>query len=274
MPLVHVESAGGAEVHVTDTGAPHPDAPVVVFGHGLLFSGRMFDAQVEALRGDHRCVTVDWRSQGRSPAAADGHDMDTLLADLLAVLDHLGLGAVHYVGLSMGGFVGMRLAARHPDRVRTLTLLDTSAGPEDPSKRIRYRLMAAVYRRVGIGPLRRPVQRMMFGRTFLAGPRAASVLDAWAGDLRVADRGGTVRAIHGVTDRVPATPALSAVTAPTLVVVGDEDVATPVAKAEAVAAGIADARLAVVRGAGHSSTVEAPDEVTALLRRFLEAHPG
>ena len=266
----------GAEVHVTDTGAPagRPDAPVVVFGHGLLFSGRMFDPQVAGLRAWYRCVTVDWRGQGDSPAAAGGYDMDTLLDDLVRVLDHLGLDAVHYVGLSMGGFIGMRLAARHPERVRTLCLLDTSAGPEDRLKALRYRLMAGAYPLLGIAPLRRPVSRVMFGRTFLAGPRAAEVLRAWAEVLGRNDRTGTTRAIRGVTDRTAVAPELARISAPTLVVVGAEDVATPVARARAVADAIPGARLVVVDGAGHSSTVEAPLAVTRLLRAFLDAHPG
>ena len=119
MPIAHVN---GADVHYTDTGAPpgNPDAATVVFGHGLLFSGWMFTHQVEALEDDYRCVTIDWRSQGKSPAARDGHDMDTLTLDLVALLDELGLDAVHYVGLSMGGYVGMRFAARYPDRVLSL----------------------------------------------------------------------------------------------------------------------------------------------------------
>jgi 3-oxoadipate enol-lactonase len=273
VPVVRLDDA---EVHITDTGPPpgRPDAPAVVFGHGLLFSGQMFAPQVAALRDDFRCVTVDWRGQGDSPAAPDGYDMDTLLGDLVGVLDHLGLGAVHYVGLSMGGFVGMRLAARRPERVRTLTLLDTSAGPEDRLNTVRYRLMAGVYGLVGIGPLRRPVTRIMFGRTFLAGPRAEDVVRDWAAVLARNDRAGTRRAIRGVTDRSAVTPELPRISAPTLVVVGDEDVATPLDKAEAVADAIPGAQLVVVDGAGHSSTIEAPEAVSRLLRTFLDAHPG
>src|SRR5688500_3593618 len=154
MPIAHVN---GADVHYTDTGSPpgKPDAPAVVFGHGLLFSGWMFSHQVEALEDHYRCVTIDWRSQGQSPMARDGHDMDTLTSDVLGLLDHLGLDAVHYVGLSMGGYVGMRLAARHPERVLSLALLDTGSGSEDADKVSKYRLLANVYLVVGPGPLRR-----------------------------------------------------------------------------------------------------------------------
>ena len=148
MPIAHVN---GADVHYTDTGSPpgKPDAATVVFGHGLLFSGWMFSHQVEALEDDYRCVTIDWRSQGKSPAARDGHDMDTLTLDLVALLDELGLDAVHYVGLSMGGYVGMRFAARYPDASSSLVLLDTDAGPEDPEVRPRYRMLANIYRLTG-----------------------------------------------------------------------------------------------------------------------------
>lgn len=274
MPLTEVN---GIRFHHTDTGPPpgRPDAETIVFGHGLLFSGWMFEPQVEALRAEYRCVTVDWRGQGGTPpvAGGDGYvaDMDTLLGDLVALLDHLALPSVHYVGLSMGGFVGMRLAARHPERVRTLTLLDTSAGPEDPEKVKQYRLLATVYRWFGFGPVRGKVEPIMFGPTLLGSPRRSEVVDPWLATLRTVDRKGMRAAILGVTDRLPVVDELSNIQAPTLVAVGADDVATPVAKSEAIASGIAGARLEVIADAGHSSTVEQPEAVTALLREHLAA---
>jgi pimeloyl-ACP methyl ester carboxylesterase len=77
------------------------------------------------------------------------------------------------------------------------------------------------------------------------------------------------KAIRGVTDRLPIADELVAITAPTLVIVGSEDTATPVAKAEAIAAGIKDSRLDVLTGVGHVSTLEDPDRITALMRDFL-----
>lgn len=271
MPLV---SVNGARVHVEDTGAPpgRPDAPAVVFGHGLLFSGLMFAAQVERLRSRYRCVTIDWRGQGRSPAAPDGYDMDALAADATAIVESLDAGPVHYVGLSMGGFVGIRLAARRPDLVRSLTLLDTSSGPEDPDKISRYRLLGRVYRWVGMGPLRGQVEPIMFGPTFLADPGSRVHTDDWMRVLKGVERRGMQRAIHGVTDRAPVHDLLPAITAPTLVVVGAEDVATPVAKAEAIHAGIAGSRLEVVPAAGHSSTIEQPAVLADLIEAHVDAH--
>src|SRR6266516_2952817 len=123
MPTLTVD---GAVIAYSDTGAPagSPDARTVVFGHGLLMSGRMFDAQIDALRGEYRCIAIDWRGQGDSPPARSGYDMDTLAGDAIALIEQVVGEAVHFVGLSMGGFVGQRVAARRPELVRSLTLLD------------------------------------------------------------------------------------------------------------------------------------------------------
>ena len=268
MPIVRVN---GADVHYTDTGAPlgTSDAATVVFGHGLLFSGWMFNHQVEALKDQYRCVTIDWRSQGQSPEARDGHDMDTLTLDLVALLDVLGLDTVHYVGLSMGGYVGMRFAARYPDRVLSLVLLDTDAGPEDPDVESRYRLLANVYRLTGVGPLRRQIEPIMIGPTFRSDPAGRAVIDKWITLLKKSSKAGIRRAVLGVTDRQSVTGEIGGIRARTLVAVGADDVATVPAKAEAVAATIGGAKLEIIPDAGHSSSIEQPDVVTRLIRDHL-----
>ncbi len=268
MPIAHVN---GADVHYTDTGTPpgNPDAATVVFGHGLLFSGWMFSHQVEALEDDFRCVTIDWRSQGKSPAARDGHDMDTLTLDLVALLDELGLGAVHYVGLSMGGYVGMRFAARYPDRLLSLVLLDTDAGPENPEVRSRYRMLANIFRLVGPGPLRKQIAPIMFGTTFREDPRGQAVIDEWVAMLKRSSKAGMRLAVLGVTERLPVLEEIGGISARTLVAVGADDVATVPAKSEVIAAGIDGAKLEIVPEAGHSSTVEQPDVLTRLIREHL-----
>ncbi len=269
MPVLEVNAA---RVFVSDTGPPAGDplAPTIVVGHGLLFSGEMFAAQVDRLHSRYRCVTIDWRGQGRSPAARSGYDMDTLTQDAVAVITGLGVGPVHYVGLSMGGFVGMRIGARHGDLLRSLTLLDTSAGPEDRDKVSRYRLLAAVYRVVGMGPVRSQVLPIMFGPTFLADPSGRPAIDAFLARLRQVDRAGMKKAIHAVADREAVVDLLPLVSTPTLVVVGAEDVATPVQKSEVIAAGIPGARLEIVPRAGHSSTIEQPEVLTDLIERHVD----
>ncbi|MFT4187014.1 MAG: alpha/beta fold hydrolase [Aeromicrobium sp.] len=263
MPLLEVN---GTQVHVTDTGG---DGPAVVFGHGLLFSGWMFHHQVDALKDRYRCVTIDWRGQGQTPPALGGYDMDTLCDDLVGVLDALGLDRVHYVGLSMGGFVGMRFASRHPRRIETLALLDTSAGPEDPEKAPRYRTLAKVYRWLGIGLVAKKVEPIMFSEAFIASPEGRATIDEWIAMLKKVPRGGMRQAILGVTDREPILPEIGVITAPTLVATGERDVATPVAKAEVIADEIPRSWLEIIPGAGHLSPLEQPEVVTRLLEEHL-----
>jgi pimeloyl-ACP methyl ester carboxylesterase len=116
MPTINVR---GKVIGYTDTGIPdgRPGAPTVVFGHGLLFGGWMFRAQITALEDRYRCVTIDWRGQGETPATGGGCDMDSLTADATGLVAALGVAPVHWVGLSMGGgFVGQRTPRRPAPR--------------------------------------------------------------------------------------------------------------------------------------------------------------
>ena len=268
MPILNSE---GASVHYTDTGAPdgRPDAPTVVFGHGLLFSGWMFSAQIDALRTDYRCVAVDWRGQGSSPPAEGGYDMDTLSRDAIALIEHLGVAPVHYVGLSMGGFVGQRIAARRPELLRSLVLLDTSPDREERSAAIQDIVLSFIYRYVGIGPVRRPAEKIMLGPTFRADPRSKAIVDEWIAMLSRCDREGIRRAILAVARRKGVADEIGAIKAPTLVAVGADDVPTPVKKSRRIVELVPGSRLEIIKNAGHSSTVEQPEAVTALLQSFL-----
>ena len=271
MPVLDV---GDASVAYTDTGAPpaRPDAPTIVFGHGLLFSGWMFHPQIDALRDRFRCVAIDWRGQGATPATRRGYDMDTLTGDAVAVIESLGVGPVHYVGLSMGGFVGQRLGARHGALLRSLTLLDTSADPEPPISAVEDLAMAAVYPLIGVRPLFPIVKRLMFGPAFRREPSGAPIITEFRSRLQQCDRRGTARAVRGVALRKSIYAELDRITVPTLVIVGADDKPTPTPKARRIADRVPGARLEIVPNAGHSSTVEQPAAITALLSDFLAAH--
>lgn len=267
-------SRAGTTIDYTDTGAPagRLEAPTILFGHGLLFSGWQFNLQIYALRRYYRCLAIDWRGQGASSGAARPFDMDTLTEDAAHLVRSLGVAPAHYVGLSMGGFVGIRLAARHPELVRSLVLMNTSAGPEDPAKADRYRTMARIYRFTGIGPLRRAVLPLMFGPAFLADPDSEDVIDEWERRLRRYPRSSVRDAVLAVANRAGVEDELAAIDVPTLVIGGAQDAATPPAHAQALAAGIRGARLEIIDDCGHSSPLERPDVVTELLRGFLLEH--
>ncbi|MBB6172296.1 pimeloyl-ACP methyl ester carboxylesterase [Nocardiopsis mwathae] len=267
MPTIQVN---GATIAYTDTGPPpdHPDAPTVLFGHGLLFSGWLFHHQVAELRDRYRCVTLDWRGQGDSPAASDGYGMDTLTADATALIERLGLAPVHYVGLSMGGFVGQRIGARRGDLLRSLVLLDTSADAEDPAKVGRYRLLASAYLLLGIRPVLGQILPLMFGPAFLASEESRPVVEEWTRRLRRCRRTGIRKAVLGVADRAPVHDEIAAIDVPTLVATGAQDAALPPDHARRIAARIPGARLEIITDAGHSSTIERPAAVNALIADF------
>lgn len=265
MPKLRIH---GAEIHYEERGAGDE---TIVFAHGFLFSGRMFDAQVEALEPRFRCVTFDFRGQGRSEVARSGYDVDALSEDAARLIEELGCAPCHFVGLSMGGFVGLRLAIRRPELLRSLILLDTSADPEPARERRRYRALALVARWLGLRVVVGRVLPILFGRSFLGDPSRAALRAEWRRRILANDRIGVFRAVGGVLGRAGLHEELGRIAVPTLILVGAQDVATPPWRAERIHAGIRGSRLVVIPGAGHSSPIEEPEAVTAAITRFLEA---
>lgn len=257
----------GTSLYVEDTG-PGSTGETIAFSHGLLWSAEMFAPQIAALRGRFRCVAWDHRGQGRS--AADRRHcigIELVWADAVALLEKLGTGPVHFVGLSMGGFVGIRMAARRPDLVSSLVIIESSAMPEPEENIPRYRMLSAASRMIGVRPLIGRVAPIMLGKTILGDP--ARKADVARFSAIMTRRKDIWRAVNGVIDRAGVEGELAQIRARTLVMVGDEDVATPRTKSEALVAGVHGARLVTIPRAGHSSTVEEPAVVTAALDAFL-----
>ncbi len=257
----------GTSLFYEDTG-PGSTGETLAFSHGLLWGTELFAPQLAALRGRYRCIAWDHRGQGRS--AADHRDcigMELVWQDAVHLIEALVKGPVHFCGLSMGGFVAMRMAARRPDLVRSLILLETSADPEPTENVPRYRLLNRVTRLLGTGVTRNKVAPIMLGKTILTDKGRRADVDRFS--QLMGRRRDIWRAVNGVVDRGGVYHELSRITAPTLVVVGDEDVATPRAKAEQIAGAIAGAKLVTIPRAGHSSPVEEPDLITAAIEQFL-----
>lgn len=244
-------------------------AETVLFSHGMLFSGEMFAAQVAALSDRFRCVCYDHRGQGRSSVPETGYDVESLTEDAAALIDALDLAPCHFVGLSMGGFVGMRLAARRPGLLRSLALVETSADPEPRTNLPRYRLMTLAARWLGLRAVVGRVMPIMFGASFMGDPDRAAERAAWRERIASGDRLGITRAVRGVLARRGVGHELGRIAVPVLIVVGEEDIAAPPDCARRMHALIPGARLVTIPRAGHSSTIEAPQEVSAALAGFL-----
>lgn len=264
MPTIEVN---GTTLYYEDTG-PGSTGETIAFSHGLLWGTEQFAPQIDALRGRYRCLAWDHRGQGRS-AADRRHTigMELVWHDATRLLERLVGGPVHFCGLSMGGFVAMRMAAFRPDLVRSLILLETTADEEPDENVGKYRVLTNVVKLLGPRAVMGRVRQIMLGKSILSDPARRAEVERFT--ALMARRKDIWRAVNGVIDRAAIHGELKRITAPTLVLVGDEDVATVPAKAERIAAGIAGARLVRLPRGGHSSSVEEPAAVTAAIEEFL-----
>lgn len=263
MPFIEVN---GARLHYLDEGQGVP----IVFAHGLCFSTAMYQPQVDALRDDFRCIRFDFRGQGRSEVTESGYDMDTLSEDAASLIEALGAAPCHFVGLSMGGFVGLRLAIRRPQLLRSLTLLDSSAQPEVPAHARAYRRLNFIARWFGLRPVIGRAEQILYGQSVLQDAARAEELARWRAGILASDRIGLNRAVVGVIEREGVEADLHKIDLPVLIAVGEEDVATTPDKSRFMHEQIRGSRMQLIQGAGHTPTLEQPEAVTQLLRQFFD----
>jgi 3-oxoadipate enol-lactonase len=256
----------GAELYYEEQGT---GSETIFFSHGLLWSCRMFDDQIAMLKDRYRCIAFDHRGQGQSEVTRGGYDMETLSEDAAALIEALGGAPCHFLGLSMGGFVGLRLAARRPELLKSLMLLETSAGPEPRENRAKYQQLNFIARWVSLGIVSKQVMKVMFGQKFLNDPARAKLRREWQQRLVHNHRKGITRATTGVITRQDVYEELEKIRVPTLILVGDQDVATPLPNAQRLHEGIVGSQLVIIPGAGHTSTVEEPAAVNAAISHFL-----
>ncbi len=266
--MPHLE-INGTRIFYTDAGAGEQ---TIVFSHGLLFSTEMWEAQIAHFAPRYRCIAYDHRGQGQSAAPADGYDMDSLTEDAAALIRALDVAPVHFAGLSMGGFVAQRLAVRHPDLLKSAIILDSSADAEPAENLPGYRQLNFILRWFGGRPIAGKLMPIMFGQSFLNDPARAAERKRWKAFLsRTPDRRGMSRAIKGVLERDDFLSELGRISLPVLIAVGEEDMATVPEKSERLHAAIPGSKLVRMRGAGHVSTIDAPDRVNAAMEAFLSS---
>ncbi len=237
----------------------------MIFLHGLGGTRTAWDPQLRALGSQFRCIAWDMPGYGASdpptqltfPAIADS---------LAGLLDTLDIESADLVGLSFGGMHALHTAIRHPRRVRRLVLADTSpafgldgTAPE-------------AWKATRLAPLEAGLAPADFAGSVLdaisakpLAPTVRSQLVASFGRISPAALRAAVECLphHDVRG------ALGRIDAPALVIVGEADRETPVAYAEALAAGLADATLEVLEGVGHLSPAEAPERFNQLVGDFL-----
>jgi len=265
MPIV---KANGVELFYTEQGK---GAETIVFGHGLLMDGSMWDLVTPHFTQDYRVICFDFRGQGQSARPGQGFEIDNLVKDIAALIQSLSETPVHYVGLSMGGMAGMPLAARHPELLRSLVLLDTSAQAEPRRNKNKYAVMSFIVKVFGIKSLVSRTLPLMFGKSTMKDPALRGVVKHWKGKL-LSLKKDILGPIYGVTGRRDVSGELSKIRCPTLIVVGEEDRTTPPSCARNIKANIANSQLEIIPQCGHSSALEKPEQVVELMKGFYAQH--
>ena len=250
------------EVSYTEDGPA--DAPVVVLSNSLGATRGMWDPQVPALAERYRVVTYDTRGHGTSPAPAGPYTLDDLVDDLVALLDRVGAPRAHVAGLSLGGMVALRLAAREPQRVHRLAVLCTSAKVEPQP----FLDRAATVRAEGTASIAPAVAGRWLTPPYAARhPELVARLEAMIAGCD--DEG--YAACAEVVGRLDLRADLPRITAPTLVVSGADDPALPPAHQQAIAAGVPGAELLTVSPGAHLANLEQALQVSGALLGHFDA---
>jgi len=244
------------------------DAPVLVLGNSLGTSSTVWDSQMQRFGDDFRVLRYELPGHGGSAAWPGPYVIDDLGAGVLALLDARGIERAAYCGISLGGMIGMWLAARVPDRIVALGLVCTSAHLPPAAA---WQARADQVRSAGLASISGQVVGRWFTPAFAAG--APEVVDAYRRGLERTDPEGYASCCEAIA-ATDLRGGLRAITARTLVLAGADDPATPPEHGAAIAAGIGGARLEVVAGAAHLANVQAPERVTHALTEHLLAAAG
>lgn len=253
-------------IHYSDSGAGLP----VVLLHAFANDGRLWQPQIDALAGRFRLITPDLRGFGGSmPTDARAVSMDEYADDVVAVLDHLQIDKAVVGGISLGGYVALSLALRHPERLSGLVLANTRAGPDNPEwasfrealvRDIEARGPRAVVENYADKPFRSdcPEEIKRSVREMILGQHAAGLASATRGMMQRPDR----------------RPLLGTIRVPTLIISGTEDNYIPSSEGEAMHRAIAGSRFLDIPYAGHLSNVDSAQAFNAALAEFLEPIAG
>lgn len=244
----------------------------VIWLHAFPLDRGMWASQLYALSGTHRVITVDTFGFGVSGSPAGGWGVD-LMADALAEwLENRGVAErVVVAGLSMGGYIALAFARRHPGRLAGLILADTRAEADGPDARAGREAAIAAVQAHGSSAQVEAMLPKALGATSHAQRPGVVAQFRHTGIAQTVE--AVVAGLRALRDRPDALPTLASIAVPTLVLVGAEDTLTPPSAAEVLANGIPGAKFVVIPGAGHLSNLEAPDAFNTAVLDFLNTLP-
>lgn len=241
--------------------------PTVVLSHGLGCTLGMWDEVAQLLKSEYTLLRYDHRGHGKSDVPAGPYTMEMLADDAAALIAAQTSGAVHFVGLSMGGMTAQALAANHPQRVKSIVIANSASWYDDAAQAL-WQTRIATVRANGVAAIADGALPRWFTAAFLADSAGAARIARTRADLERTNAAAYVaccEAIAGMDLRV-SNPRINC---PTLVIAGATDEATPPALSEKIVATIKGAQLRSI-DAAHLSAVEQPEVFAALVREFLK----
>lgn len=241
------------------------DAPRIAFANSLGSDMTIWDDVADELGSDFELLFYDKRGHGLSEIAPALGGIADNAADLLALLDHVGWDRAAVCGLSVGGLIAMDIAARAPERVTRLVLMDTAAKIGAPDA---WNARIASVRELGVAAIGEQIMERWFSPAF--GVTQAEAFAGWQRMLERTPAAGYVDTCAALRD-ADLTETIGGIVAPTLVIAGDEDLSTPPDLVAATARRIPAASFRTIAGAGHLPCIERPHEVASLLREFLNS---
>ncbi|MFC7883242.1 alpha/beta fold hydrolase [Streptomyces sp. NPDC057376] len=259
-------TVNGATLHYDDYGPV--TGPAVLLIHGHPFNRTLWALQSKALAGaGYRVITPDLRGYGDSDVTPGTVYLSDFADDLIGLLDLLAIDQAVIGGVSMGGQIAMEMHRRYARRIRALVLSDTSASAETPDgKTFRNHLADRLLANGMADYADDVIDKMLAAYNVTALPAvAAHVL----GMMRATDPRGAAAALRGRAERPDYRDTLAAVRCPVLIVVGADDVYTPVTVAEAISHLAPHSVLSVIDGAGHLPGAEQPECFNRVLLDFL-----
>lgn len=232
--------------------------------HGLGSSGSSWALQRDVFAEKYRVIVPDGRGHGRSSKPSGPYSVSMFAADMIGLLDRLGITAVHLVGLSLGGMIGFQMAVDYPERLKSLTVINS--GPELVAHNFKERLFIW-QRKLLINMLSLEKIGSTIGGRLFPEPEQAAYKDMFVTEFVKNDKAAykaATNALFGwsVRDRI------GQIQCPVLVLASDQDY-TPVATKQAYVAEIPDARLVVIENSRHAAPIDQPEVVNTAVLDFL-----